>query len=306
MQNQHITIDAQAARRLIAAGSGDAALVYLHLASGGAPDTAMQQLRLDERRFEFASATLRQLGLWPEEEKKHLQPAEAPVYTEEDLAREYASGEEFSDMVGETQRRLGRMLSTEELKILLSIYRYLGLAPEVISILVNYCIQRARARGKARMPSIRTIEKEAYRWADDGIDTMEEAAVYVQRQLQLQSKAGRVHDILQLGERKFTPGEEKLVLAWLDWGFGEGEIRLAYEKTCMNTGGLRWPYINSILKSWHEQGLTTLQSIETGDRQPSRPAQARPRQAVGHEDRLTEFERDAIRRMMEKSFDGEE
>lgn len=306
MENRQITIDAQAARRLIAAGSGDAALVYLYLASGGAPDAARQQLRLDERRYEFASATLRQLGLWPEEEKKHLQPAEAPVYTEEDLAREYASGEEFSNMVGETQRRLGRMLSTEELKILLSIYRYLGLAPEVISILVNYCIQRARARGKARMPSIRTIEKEAYRWADDGIDTMEEAAVYVQRQLQLQSRASRIREILQLGERRFTPGEEKLVLTWLDWGFGENEIRLAYEKTCMNTGGLRWPYLNSILKSWHEQGLTTLQSIEAGDRQPARVSQAKARQAVGHEDRLTEFERDAIRRMMEKSFDGEE
>ena len=198
MAEQQITIGAQAARRLLAAGNGDAALVYLYLAAGGRTDTAMQQLRLDERRYEFAAATLRQLGLWPEEEKKHLQPTEAPVYTEEDLSREYAAGQEFPNMVGETQRRLGRILSTEELKILLCIYRYLGLAPEVISILVNYCIQRARARGNARMPSIRTIEKEAYRWADNGIDTMEEAAVYVQRQLQTQMKMQRVREILQL------------------------------------------------------------------------------------------------------------
>ena len=306
MAEQQITIGAQAVRRLLAAGSGDAALVYLYLAAGGRTDAAMQQLRLDARRFEFASATLRQLGLWPEEEKKHLEPAEAPVYTEEDLSREYAAGQEFPNMVGETQRRLGRILSTEELKILLCIYRYLGLAPEVISILVNYCIQRARARGNARMPSIRTIEKEAYRWADNGIDTMEEAAVYVQRQLQMQMKMQRIREILQLGERKFTPGEEKLVCTWLDWGFGESEIRLAYEKTCMNTGGLRWPYLNSILKSWHEQGLTTVRQIETGDRQPERTMPAKPRQAVGHNDSLTEFERDAIRRMMEKTFDGEE
>lgn len=306
MAERQITITEQAARRLLAAGNGDAALVYLYLAAGGAQETAMQQLHLDERRFEFAAATLRQLGLWPEEEKKHLLPDAAPVYTEADLQREYASGEEFSSMVGETQRRLGRILSTEELKILLSVYRYLGLAPEVISILVNYCIQRARARGSARMPSIRTIEKEAYRWADNGIDTMEEAAVYVQRQLQLQTRLGRVREILQLGERKFTPGEEKLVRTWLDWGFGESEIRLAYEKTCMNTGGLRWPYINSILKSWHEQGLTTVRQIEAGDRQPERAQSGRPRQAVGHDDAPTAFERDAIRRMMEKTFDQEE
>lgn len=95
-------------------------------------------------------------------------PAEAPHYTEEDVTREYHAGPEFPSMVGEAQRRLGRILSTEELKILLCIYRYLGLAPEVISILISYCIQRGHARGVSRMPSIRTIEKEAYRWADLG------------------------------------------------------------------------------------------------------------------------------------------
>ena len=42
------------------------------------------------------------------------------------------------------------VLSTEELKILLSVYRYLGLPPEVISILINYCIQKNRARANPR------------------------------------------------------------------------------------------------------------------------------------------------------------
>ena len=67
MAERQITITEQAARRLLAAGNGDAALVYLYLAAGGAQETAMPQLHLDERRFEFAAATLRQLGLWPEE-----------------------------------------------------------------------------------------------------------------------------------------------------------------------------------------------------------------------------------------------
>ena len=42
------------------------------------------------------------------------------------------------------------------------------------------------------MPSIRTIEKEAYRWADLGVDTMEEAAVYMQSQLQVQANVGKI------------------------------------------------------------------------------------------------------------------
>ena len=124
--------------------------------------------------------------------QRHLDASQAPVYTEQDVIRETHTSREFEAITGETQRRLGRVLSNEELKILLSIYRYLGLPGEVISILVNYCIQRQRSRGIARMPSLRSIEKEAYYWADHGIDTMEQAAVYMQNQLLRQSQLGKI------------------------------------------------------------------------------------------------------------------
>lgn len=257
---------------------------------------------MTQSRVELAAASLRQMGLWAQDEKKHLAPSEAPCYTEEDVTREYRTNPEFPSMVGEAQRRLGRLLSTEELKILLSLYRYLGLPPEVISILINYCIQRSRARGQTRMPSIRSIEKEGYRWADLGIDTMEDAAVYMQSQLSLHADIERVRALLGIEGRKLTPGEEKLITAWLSWGFGEREIRLAYEKTCMNTGGLKWPYLNSILKSWHEQGLRTLEQIEQGDRLPEKPARAQARpgyQVQHHNDELSDIQRAAIQRMLQ-------
>ena len=297
MEKQPLTLPDSAVRKLLGAANGDAALLYLYEAAKLPRSEAMEQLRMTQRRYDLAAATLQQLGLWTEEPKKFLQPAEAPRYTEEDLKREYHAGPEFPNMIGEAQRRLGRILSTEELKILLCIYRYLGLAPEVISILISYCIQRSHARGVSRMPSIRTIEKEAYRWADLGIETMEQAAAFMQQQLQLQGGIGRVRQLLGIRDRRLTAGEEKLVVTWLGWGFGEKEIQLAYEKTCLNTGGLKWPYLNSILKSWHEQGLTTLAQIEAGDRQPQKPA--RPGYGVQrHDDKLTDIERAAIDRMM--------
>jgi len=297
-----LTISEQALRKLLGAACPEAALLYLYLQSGGDTVGACQTLRLSERQTEYAFASLRQLGLLPEPAPHHLEPGEAPAYTEEDLAREYEQKTEFPGMVGEVQRRLGRVLSTEELKILLSLYRYLGLMPEVLSILVNYCIQRARARGAGRLPSLRTIEKEAYRWADLGIDTMEQAAAYMQNQLQLQTRAGRIRQTLNITDRPLTAAEEKLVLTWLGWGFGEAEVQLAYEKTCLNTGGLKWPYLNSILKSWYEQGLLTVARIQAGDRAPAaRPA--RPGSAVQrHDDELTPFEREAIDKMVKKGL----
>ncbi len=133
-------------------------------------------------------------------------------------------------MVGEAQSA-GPHSSTEELKILLCIYRYLGLSPEVISILISYCIQRGHARGVSRMPSIRRSRRRRTagrpRHRDDGAGR---SLHMQQQQLQLQNGIGRVRRLLGIGERRLTAGEEKFVVTWLSWGFGEKEIQLAYER----------------------------------------------------------------------------
>ena len=214
------SLPSDAVERLLAAANGDAALLYLHFAAGRPLENAREALRMSEARYDLACATLQQLGLWPQEPQRHLDTSQAPVYTEQDVIRETHTSREFEAITGETQRRLGRVLSNEELKILLSIYRYLGLPGEVISILVNYCIQRQRSRGIARMPSLRSIEKEAYYWADHGIDTMEQAAVYMQNQLLRQSQLGKIKELFGISGRRLTPGEENYILTWLSWGFG--------------------------------------------------------------------------------------
>lgn len=299
-----LLIPADAAQRLLAAANGDAALLYLYLFANRPLADAQTALRMTQARYDLACATLQQLGLWPQEAGQHLDASQAPVYTEQDVIRETRTSREFEAITGETQRRLGRVLSNEELKILLSVYRYLGLPGEVISILVNYCIQRQRSRGISRMPSLRSIEKEAYYWADHGIDTMEQAAVYMQNQLLRQSQLGKIRELFGITGRRLTTGEENYILTWLSWGFGEKEIGLAYEKTCMATGGLKWPYCNSILRSWHEQGFTTLSQIESGDRAPAKPASGRPGYGVQrHHDELSALERAAVDRLLNDKED---
>lgn len=298
MAEADLIISGEALQRLLAAANGDAALLYLYLSAGRPLDAACEALRMSQARYDLASATLQQMGLWPQAPVRHLTSEQAPVYTEQDVIRETRTSREFEAITGETQRRLGRVLSNEELKILLSIYRYLGLPSEVISILVNYCIQRQRSRGLTRLPSLRAIEKEAYYWADHGIDTMEQAAVYMQNQLMRQSQLGRIRELFGLTDRRLTAGEEKYILTWLSWGFGEKEISLAYEKTCMATGGLKWPYLNSILRSWHEQGFTTLQQIEAGDRAPVKTQTKAGYHVQHHHDALSDLERAAVERLL--------
>ena len=193
-------------------------------------------------------------------------------------------------LYGEIQRLLGRAMNTEELKILLSFQRYLGLSAEVVSVLVSYCKDRARQKGNLRNPSLRTIEKEAYRWAEQGIDTLEEAAAYIHTQNIRATALYHLMQLLQIRGRSLTQAEMRYAQSWLDMNLSDEVITMAYERTCINTGGLNWNYMNKILTSWHNAGLKTAADIRSGDRKPTVPQ--------GASGQLGQAELEAIQRVL--------
>ena len=285
-----ITIDSADLRKLLGASSGDAALLYLYIRGGGNSAEAEKNLGFTPSRISCAAATLRQLGLWQEPKRTLIVPGEPPAYSEQDVMRAMDSDNSFRLLYGEVQRLLGRSLNTEELKILLSFVRYLGLPGEVISVLVSYCKDRARQKGSLRNPSLRTIEKEAYSWAEQGIDTLEEAAAYIHTQNLRNSRVAGIMRLLQIRGRSLTPAEERYAKSWLEMGFADEVITMAYEKTCLNTGSLNWNYMNKILTGWHNAGFKTVEQIRTGDRKPTVPK--------GASGELGQAELDAIARVL--------
>ena len=270
MNTVDLSIEQSDMRKLLGAASGDAALLYLYLRSGNDPDAAAGSLGLNESRLACALATLRQLGLW-QQERKALIAGERPAYTEKDVLTAMDTDRDFRALYGEIQRLLGRNLNTEEMKIILGFDRYLGLAPDVICLLVCYCKERARQKGSLRNPSLRTIEKEAYAWAEQGIDTMEEAAAFIQRQNQRNSQLGQLMRTLQIRGRNLTASEEKYARRWLEMGFQMDAIAIAYDRTCVNTGNMSWSYMNTILTRWHEAGIHTAEQVENKDKKPAVP-----------------------------------
>ena len=271
MITETVTIPRGDVQKLLSAASADAALLYIFLTSGNRPEEAGACLKMNDSRLQCAGATLRQLGLWQEERAVHIAAGERPSYSEQDVLRAMDTDLDFRGIYGEVQRLLGRSLNTEELKILLGFVRYLGLGGDVISILVCYCKERARQKGSSRNPSLRAIEKEAYAWAERGIDTVEEAAAFISAQNVRNSRLRRLMDQLQIRGRSLTPAEEKYAISWLDMGFDEEMISMAYERTCLNTGGLNWAYMNKILQRWQEQGIRTAEAVRSGDRKNSVP-----------------------------------
>lgn len=271
MDTEKIVIEQMDVRKLLGAGNADAALLYLYIRSGNPPENAAQALRWNSTALGCAAATLRQLGLWPQERHSTIMPGARPNYTETDVLHALDREPDFKALYGEVQRLLGKTLNTEELKILLGFTRYLGLSPDVISVLICYCRERSRSKGNLRNPSLRTIEKEAYAWAEQGIDTLEEASAYIQATNLRNSKLRQLMRTLQIFGRNLTAGEEKYAAAWLDMGFEMDAIALAYERTCLNTGGLNWAYMNKILTRWQEAGLLSVQAIQSGDRKEKIP-----------------------------------
>ena len=287
-----IILTSENIRKLLAAGNGDSALLYLCRAA----EFSDVATGFSEARLECAAALLRQLGLDDSRNPKFQRAAQRPEYTEEDLSAQMANPRSsFPKLVGEVQRCLGKVLNTEELKILLAMVSYLGLPEEVVNILVHYCVERNRGRGAGRMPSMRSIEKEAYHWADEGIDTLEKAAAHMQNQNRISSRQAELCQLLGITGRRLTPAEERYLQSWIDMGFANEVIAMAYERTCENTGGLTWKYMSRILESWNSQGLYTVEQIRTQDRKPGKPSRG---DAQRHGDPLSPEMRRAVEKMM--------
>lgn len=299
---QGVTLTTEELRKLLSCGCPDAVALYLYRKSAQPLETALDALHFTVPRMVAATDCLRQLGLWESAERASLEP-ERPTYTEEDVRRAMKD-ERFPKLVGEAQRRLGRTLSTEELKTLLSFTDYLRLPTEVVGLLLHYCVERSRRRG-VRAPSMRSIEKEAYRWADENIDNLETACYFVQQQLQVHTRIQKLRLLLQIEQRRLTLAEEQYLTAWIAMGFGDDAIRLAYERTCLNTGGLKWAYMNSILKAWHEKGLHTPQQIAQGDTPSAAAAPRRKKEMYQHHnDELSPLERQAVAQALKDGQEG--
>ena len=290
MMTEPVTISQTDLRKLLSAASPDGTLLYLYLQSGNSLETAEKELNMNGSRLTCAAAMLRQLGLLPEERTRHIASGERPVYSDEDVYKMMDYDPSFKRLYEEVQRLLGWSLNNEELKILLGFVRYLGLDNDVISILVSYCKARAERKGRKRRLSLRNVEQEAYAWAERGIDTLEEAAAFIQMQNQRESRVGRLMQRMQIYGRNLTAAEERYANSWLDMGMDEEVVAMAYERTCLNTGGLNWAYMNKILQRWHSQGLHTAEEVRSGDQKPG---------TANGQRQLDADEVAAIRRMME-------
>ena len=240
---ENITLSSATVKRLIAGGSGDAALLYLAiLHARGAADSGKlaRELKWDETRLRAAEQALYEMKLVGAPEKKEEAPlpppqqlSEPPEYTREDIARKLEGDGRFACLLREVEHKLGP-LSTPSVKKLLGLYENLGLPADVVYTLVNYCIAKKEQQfGEGRLPNMREIEKEGYVWARKELFSIEKASEYMKREQALRGRYPEYMAALQMQGRASAPSEEKYLSAWAEMGFPADTVSEAYDRTIL-------------------------------------------------------------------------
>ena len=275
----------------IAERNGSATLLYLYLLRNGgtAAAQATAALNLSAQALSEALSVLHRLGLLQQEQQAQTAPLppadELPEYRAEEISVRARKDHGFAAVLDETARIYGRRLSTQETKTLFGIFDYLGLPPEVIFLLVHHCVERYREKnGPGRLPSLRSIEKEAFVWANREITTLEQAEAHIARLGTLKTDMAQVCRLLGLRDRALSTSETKYITQWLELGFSPEAIAIAYDRTVLQKCMLHWSYMNAILRRWDEKGLHTPAQIEAGDSRRRAASSAAPSDSTPTDD----------------------
>lgn len=270
-----IVISAAAAERILRLRDGRAALYYLHLLCGGgaSAESTARALGWSESETLAAQAALSAAGVLPKGEiEEEIQP---PSYSSIDLTNKLEGDPAFAALITYTQMRMNRTLSPADTAKLLEIYDHLGMPAGEIMLLVSWCVSRERQKkGDAARVAMWTIEREAHRWLNEGIDTEDKAEQYTRHLEARNADIERLKAALQIRGRELTASERRYLEKWSASGLKDEAIYRAYDRTVIATGSLKWAYMDRIIEDWMQNGVP-----DDAEKKPSNTAQKPGRQA---------------------------
>ncbi len=174
----------------------------------------------------------------------------------DDIAKIIEGDSALADLCAVAQEILGKTLGNGDIETLYWFYDKLGLSPEVISMLLEYCV----SLGKRNM---KYIEKVAITWQENNITTIESAQNYITKASSDSSFISSLRKLFGITDRNLSKTERLYLESWRDeMKMSADMVALAYEYSVMATGKLSFPYINTIIKRWAEKGILTIPEAE--------------------------------------------
>lgn len=181
---------------------------------------------------------------------------ESTKKTIEEVSQIIDGNSALSDLCAIAQEILGKTLGNNDLETLYWFYDQLGFSPEVITMLLEYCVSMNKR-------NMKYIEKVAITWHENNITTMDEAQAYIMGAAKSDEFISSLRNLFGITDRNLTKTENLYLKSWRDeLGMSADMVGLAYEYCVMATNKLSFPYINTILKRWAEQGIKTIPEAE--------------------------------------------
>lgn len=203
----------------------------------------------------------------------------------DDIASLISENEALSDLCLIAQEIIGKTLANGELETLYWFYDRLGFSPEVITMLLEYCVSMDKR-------SMRYIEKVAITWHENNITTIDEAQAYITRASKRDEFTSNLRKLFGINDRNLSKTENLYLESWRDeLKMSEDMVGLAYEYCIMATNKLSFPYINTILKRWFEQGISTIPEAEKDHEQFRQNNSAGGDTAMAATDNIGEIEK---------------
>ena len=193
----------------------------------------------------------------PEVQRAPLRPSGEPArYSAADIAAILELRAEIPTLIDEAQKALGKVFSSHEVSIIVSMMDYLGIDAEFIILVMNYC-------RKIGHPTVRYAEKVAYDMYDKGIYTAAELEKRLATDEKLAGFERKIRNLFGLNDRSLTTKELNFIESWTSvMKYDISVIKKAYEVTINAISSPSIPYTNAILEKWNSLGLHTLDEIE--------------------------------------------
>ena len=189
-------------------------------------------------------------------EKTVLAPIPLSKPTSDQIACRLMEEPALRLLYAEAQQKLGRTIGYDGQSTLLMIHDQYGLPVEVILMILEY----AASQGKTSMAYIAKMGRD---WGEREIDTLEKAEEQLTRLRTGQSLWNQLKALTGIHTPRPTAAQEKFLTEWSDdLHFSIDMIHLAYEEMANHTDRLSFPYINKVLRSWHEKGLLTPEQVQ--------------------------------------------
>ena len=229
-----------------------------------------------------------------EKAEKPLRETRRTKLSTDELCRVSEKNPDFRPLLDMAQQTAGWIFNTGEIEILARLYSELKLSGEYILAMIGYFICR-------RERSIHYLEEVCYDYAvKKGITTAEALEERLRWLERFEGRAGKVRTIFGIGSRSLTEKEEALLTDWFDkYAFSDDVIRLAYDKTVESTGKASLHYANSILRSWHEKGVKTVEDAKNISKKSQRKQPSGAKEPVATQSFNVD---DAFQKALERSY----